>query len=81
MIKIFLGGFPLDMDEMSLVQIVSPYGQVETIKIVRDKKTKICKGYAFLEITDLDGADNIVDNVNGVVIAGRALKAAIVWDK
>ena len=47
MIKIFVGGFPLDSTEVELVQRFSTYCTVVTIKIVRDKKTGTCKGYAF----------------------------------
>jgi RNA recognition motif-containing protein len=78
MVKIFMGGFPLDMQEMELVQMVSPYANVETIKIVRDKKTKICKGYAFLEISDLEGAERAVESLNGVDMRDRTLSLNIV---
>jgi len=40
MTKLFVGGFPLDMTELELVQLVSPHGTVNTIKIVRDKKNR-----------------------------------------
>jgi RNA recognition motif-containing protein len=77
---LFVGGFPLDMNEMQLVQLVSPYGTVDTIKIVRDKKTGVCKGYAFLEMRDLAGAENAMNNLNGTTIQDKALTLNIVPD-
>ena len=50
MVKLFIGGFPLDMDEMGLAQLIAPHGNIEVMKIVRDKKTRIAKGYAFVEM-------------------------------
>jgi len=80
MTKLFVGGFPLDMDEMTLVQLISPYGTVDTIKIVRDKKTGKCKGYAFLEMTDLAGAENAMDALNGTSVKDKVLTLNIVPD-
>jgi len=81
MTKLFVGGFPLNMKELELVQLVSPYGTVETIKIVRDKKTGKCKGYAFLEITDLAGAQNVMEALNGTVLKDKPLNVNIVPDE
>ena len=77
MIKIFIGGFPLEMSELELVKLVSIHGEVDTIKIVRDKKTKICKGYAFLEMKTLQDAENAVIELDGTEISGRMLSVKI----
>src|SRR5258708_5668460 len=71
MIKLFVGGFPLDITELELVMLVSPHGEVSTIKIVRDKKTGNCKGYAFLEMKDKEGADRAIEALDGTSIGDR----------
>jgi len=38
MIKIFVGGFPLDFTELDIAMLVGLHGDISTIKIVRDKK-------------------------------------------
>jgi RNA recognition motif-containing protein len=81
MIKLFVGGFPLDITELELVMLVSPHGDVDTIKIVRDKKTGTCKGYAFLEMTDKDGAERAVEALDGTAIGDRMLSVKITEDK
>jgi RNA recognition motif-containing protein len=80
MTKLFVGGFPLNMKELELVQMISLYGTVSTIKIVRDKRTGKCKGYAFLEMTDRAGAENAIEALNGTVIKDKALSLNIVPD-
>jgi len=77
MVKLFVGGFPLEMTELELVKMIGPHGDVETIKIVRDKKTRICKGYAFLEMKDRIGAENAVIALDGTPIADRILSVKI----
>ena|ERR1700712_3732031 len=73
MIKIFVGGFPFETDELALVQLVSVYGEVDTIKIVRDKATKKSKGYAFLDMKTKEDADNVLENLDGTKFNGKDL--------
>jgi RNA recognition motif-containing protein len=71
MFKIFVGGFPLDMDEMGLAVAISPFGDIATVKLVRDKKTRICKGYGFVEMKTEEGARAVMAELNGVSIGDR----------
>src|ERR1700761_1478548 len=73
MVKLFVGGFPLDITELELVQVFNLHGDVETIKIVRDKKTRICKGYAFLEMKDQEGADRAIEALDNTPFQDRML--------
>lgn len=73
MVKLFVGGFPLKIDEIELVKLFSLHGDVKTIKLVRDKKTRICKGYGFIEVADQASADNIVAMLNGYEMGDKEL--------
>ncbi|SDF43424.1 RNA recognition motif. (a.k.a. RRM, RBD, or RNP domain) [Mucilaginibacter pineti] len=77
MVKLFVGGFPLDIEEIELAQLFGPHGDISTIKIVRDKKTKICKGYAFIEMADRSGAENAAEALNGTMLDGKTLTVNI----
>lgn len=56
MIKLFVGGLPPEVRELDLVQLIAIYGEVQSIKVIRDKLTEKCKGYAFLEMKDYEAA-------------------------
>lgn len=73
LVKLFIGGFPLEISELELVQLVSPYGEVSTIKLVRDKATRKCKGYGFLEMVSREAAENAILNLDGAVMGERVL--------
>ncbi len=73
MVKVFISGYPLDMQELELVQLVSPFGEVSTIKIVRDKKTGKVKGYSFLEMKDEEAAANVIAELDGSFLGDRQL--------
>ena len=81
MVKLFISGFPLSSTELEIVQLVGPYATVSTIKIVRDKVTKKCKGYAFLEITEQSEAEAAIDALNGIEMGDRELTLNIVEEK
>jgi len=36
-----------------------------------DKKTKICKGYAFVEMVSKDGAEKALKRLTGIEVGGR----------
>jgi RNA recognition motif-containing protein len=77
MIKLFVGGFSLDIEEIELAKLFAPHGNICTIKIVRDKKTRICKGYAFIEMADRAGAENAKEALNGTMLNGKTLTVNI----
>lgn len=78
MVKLFVSGFPLDISELELVKLFIPHGDVATIKIVRDKKTGTCKGYAFLEMKDAKGAERAIEALDYSPSKDRMLTVRIV---
>jgi len=78
MTKLFVGGIPLEITELEFVQHLSPYSEVATIKIVRYKKSRLCKGYAFIEVLNFADAEQIMDALDGTMIDGRGLTINIV---
>jgi RNA recognition motif-containing protein len=76
-VKLFIGGFPLEMDEMALAQLVAPHGRIEVMKIVRDKKTRICKGYAFVEMATDDDAVSVMAALDGRTLGDRKLSVKL----
>lgn len=77
-VKIFISGYPQYYDELALVQLVSPYGQVSTIKIVRDKQSGKAKGYAFMEMVDRAAAEEAAINLDGLEMKDKTLTVNIV---
>jgi len=71
MIKLFIGGFPLDMDEMGLAQLIAPHGNFDVMKIVRDKRTSLAKGYAFVEMASEADAVAVMAALDGEAMGDR----------
>lgn len=71
MTNLFVGGFPRDMTEVDLAKLFMTFGDVSTIKIVRHHETRICKGYAFIEMRSADGAQRAIAALDNTPVGGR----------
>lgn len=72
--KIYIGGIPNDLDELRLAQLIGLHGDILTMKIVRDKKTGVGKGYAFVEMADVDAAAAVAQALDQTQFQGRTLE-------
>ena len=81
MVKLFIVGFPKDMQEIELVELFSAYGTVNTITIVTDKDSGESKGYGFITMTDQRGAERAIAAMDGAEIDHRKISVRVAEDK
>jgi RNA recognition motif-containing protein len=81
MIKLFVVGFPRDMEESELVELFSAYGQVNSVTIVTDVESGKSQGYGFMVMTDKAGADRAIAAMDGATIDDRTISVRIAEDK
>jgi RNA recognition motif-containing protein len=81
MAKLFIVGFPKDMDEIELVEMFSLYGTVNTVTIVTDMQTGASKGYGFITMGDDGGAERAIAALDGAEIDDRQISVRIAEDK
>jgi RNA recognition motif-containing protein len=74
--KLFIGGIS-EMDEMELAQLTGPFGDIVTLKIVRDKTTRKSKGYAFIEMANREAAKLAINALDGKTVFGKELTVKI----
>ena len=74
-LSVFVGNVPFTAEEEALRNHFSPCGAITNVRIVRDSKTLVGKGFAFVAFGDCDGVRNAMD-LNGSNLAGssRALR-------
>lgn len=73
MIKLFVVGYPLDIQEAELIEIFSIHGMLHSIELLTDKVTHRQKGFGFVEMVDQAGAERAIAAINGMVLRGRKL--------
>jgi cold-inducible RNA-binding protein len=72
--KIYVGNLSYNMSENDLKDVFSPYGEVESVKIITDKFTGRSKGFAFVEMPNDGEANNAINGLNNVEVGQRSIK-------
>ena len=73
MIKLFVVGYPLDIQEAEMIELFSTQGMIHSIHLLLDKETGKHKGYGFVEMVDQAGADRAIAALDKMVIKGRKI--------
>ncbi len=81
MAKLFIVGFPKDMQEIELVEMFSAHGTVNTVTIVTDKNTGESKGYGFITMTDDAGAERAIKALDSITIDDRKISVRFAEEK
>merc|ERR1711991_1255286 len=67
------GGLSNKLSEGDIICVMSQWGEIEDINLVRDKITGKNKGYCFIKYYNQKSCILAVDNVNGMDLLGRVL--------
>ena len=70
LIKLFVVGFPLEIDELELAKLFAPNGDISTIRSFVIRKRVSEKGYAFMEMNDRKGAEAAAESLDGADMKG-----------
>lgn len=81
MAKLFIVGFPQNMQEIELVEMFSLHGIVNTVTIVTDQISGRSKGYGFITMNDDVGAERAIRELDGVQLGGRVLHVRFAEEK
>jgi RNA recognition motif-containing protein len=71
--KLYVGNLPYDTTESDLQALFAGAGQVEAVNIMRDRTTGQARGFAFVEMSDVDGAQRAIAELDQHQMGGRSL--------
>jgi len=72
--NIYAGNLNYNLSEEELEKVFGEYGEVTSVKIIRDKYTDQSKGFGFIEMADDAAAQKAIDELNGSDVKGRELR-------
>ncbi len=72
--NIYAGNLNYNLSEEELEKVFAEYGEVTSVKIIRDKYTDQSKGFGFIEMSDDAAAQKAIDELNGTEVKGRELR-------
>jgi RNA recognition motif-containing protein len=79
--KLYVGNLSYNTYEDTLRNLFTPYGNVESVKIITDRDTGNSKGFAFLEMSNDEEAQAAIKGTNGTELDGRTIKVNEAMDK
>ena len=53
--KIYVGNLSFNTEDQELQALFTPFGQVESVRLVRDHATGRSRGFGFVEMADTEG--------------------------
>ena len=71
--KLYVGNLPYETTEADLQALFEASGTVATINIVRDRTTGQARGFAFVEMSDAEGARKAISELDKHPYGGRNL--------
>jgi RNA recognition motif-containing protein len=74
--KIYVGNIPFNATEQDLRDLFSEYGEIESLKIMKDKFTEESKGFGFIEMVSEEDAKKAIAALNGKDFKGKSLTVA-----
>ena len=81
LMKLFVAGLPLDMDEQELHAIFSDHGKVKSAKIIMDRNSQVSRGFGFVEMADRAEALAVIEALDRATIEGKAMTVRPADDK
>lgn len=71
--KLYVGNLSYAMTETELSDLFTPFGTVESAKIITDRYSGRSKGFAFVEMPNGDEGKKAIEDLNGKEFKQRAL--------
>jgi len=71
--NIYVGNLSWSMSDQELNDLFTPYGEVTSAKILKDKMSGRSKGFGFVEMPDDEAAKSAIANLNETEVQGRKL--------
>jgi RNA recognition motif-containing protein len=72
--NIYVGNMSYNVTEEDLKQAFEPFGEVESVRIIRDMYSGRSKGFGFVEMPGKSEAQSAIERLNGKELMGRTVK-------
>ncbi len=74
--NIYIGNLSFETTEDQIRDAFADFGEVSSVNVIKDKFTGESRGFAFVEMSEKDTADDAIKGMNGQELNGRTLKVS-----
>jgi RNA recognition motif-containing protein len=72
--NLYVGNLSYDTTEDTLRTLFAEYGQIESVRLITDRYTGRSKGFAFVEMSTEQAAQEAISGLNGKQVDNREIK-------
>jgi RNA recognition motif-containing protein len=72
--NIYIGNLSFSTSENTLKSLFAEFGQIDSVKIIKDGSSGRSKGFGFIEMPDNSEADQAIKALNGNLVDGNTIK-------
>lgn len=72
--NIYIGNLAYQINEDSLKNMFEEFGEVESVKIIKDRFSGRSKGFGFVEMPNNSEADKAIKALNGKIVEKKGIK-------
>ena len=71
--KLYVGGLAYSVTEEELKTLFAEHGEVVSANVIKDRDTNQSKGFGFVEMSDDEGGQKAIKELNGKDLSGRSI--------
>jgi RNA recognition motif-containing protein len=72
--NLYVGNLSYDTTEETLRTLFAEYGEIESVRLISDRYTGRSKGFAFVEMSTEQAAQEAISGLNGKQVDNREIK-------
>lgn len=73
-IRLYVGNLPKELERQELEAVFSDCDESVSTKLITDRKTGKCRGFAFVTVKDDEQAEQIIEKYNGYMLKESPIK-------
>uniref|UniRef100_A0A0C9S8X8 TSA: Wollemia nobilis Ref_Wollemi_Transcript_10199_1024 transcribed RNA sequence n=1 Tax=Wollemia nobilis TaxID=56998 RepID=A0A0C9S8X8_9CONI len=79
--RVFVGGLSYGVDDQTLRESFSTFGDVTDAKIINDRETGRSRGFGFVTFTSAEEANAAIEGMDGKDLHGRAIRVNLAQER
>lgn len=79
--NLYVSNLSFQVNDDDLMNLFTPYGQVTSAKVIKDRETGRSRGFGFVEMPADEDAKKAIKELEGKPINGRALSVSVTRPK
>jgi RNA recognition motif-containing protein len=72
--NLYVGNLSRETSADSLTTLFAEYGEIESVKLIGDRMTGRSRGFAFIEMSTEQGAEEAIGSLNGKQVDEREIR-------